>query len=86
MSEQNESPNGDPLVRSFDPLAAKHLQTPDELTEGLNEPADGTESDADGHIEAEAQARRAGSGTTGVEVEPEADSDMNLLGFDESKK
>jgi hypothetical protein len=83
MSDDNESPNGDPLVRTIDPFATKHDQTPDELTQGLNEPEEtDPDTDADGHVEAEQQARKAGSGTTGVEVEPEANDDMDLEGLD----
>jgi hypothetical protein len=92
MSDPNDS-NGDPLVRSIDPFTRKHDQTPDEATEGLNEPdgSNGSNDSADkgngqasqeADQEARQQARKAGSGTTGHEVEAEPNSDMDLEGFD----
>jgi len=79
---QNESPNGDPLVRSLDPFTQDHLQTPDEQTERLNENA--TNSAESVEETGELPVAGAVPPPSNV-VQAEPDSDMDLLGFDKRK-
>ena len=90
MANENESPNGDPLVRSFDPFTEKHLQTPDELTQGINTNENNENNEtAEAASHALASVEETGelpvAGTVpppSSVVEAEPDSDMDLLGLD----
>jgi hypothetical protein len=70
--------NGDPLVRSDDPFARKHIQTPDEETEGINQ--SGGVGSAGGNVAGKRSPETGDDGRHPVEAEP--DSDMDLEGFD----